>query len=459
MSRDLRSPRAREVAVLALVFFSLPGVGGAGDAEPSSELPLLTLSEAIERALERGTRAHIARLEAGRAGDQLAASRADFMPQLLATSNAGYSNRINEKLVAGDGRGQVRTYPLSQIGSSGDGWFNLTVDQLIFDLSQWHEIEAKELASEAALVAAGEEREGVAYQVTRRYAAVLRARRDLAAARASKDSADWLDEQARVLFEQGRALESERARTRLHRDEAELAVLAAQTQLDRSMAELAIAMGDPGARAFRCDEASIPVLQRRSVEGVEESALAMAPELRILELRRRMEEAKVRAVRGARLPTLGMRAGYVNYGIKRFDDYQDELFVALDVRIPLFDGFRSSAEVADALKASEVARLRYRERFEEKQARLAELARLLENSDRRLSLASRRLDGAREEARLADLHLRSGRGSLSAAVMARERLSLDAQRAAQAAFDRLELWASLHRELGRLESVATSGER
>ena len=50
-------------------------------------------------------------------------------------------------------------------------------------------------------------------------------------------------------------------------------------------------------------------------------------------------EHHVQAARAGRLPKLKFVTGYSHYGIKRFDNYDDELWVGVDFSIPIFDGF------------------------------------------------------------------------------------------------------------------------
>lgn len=446
---------SRRLCGIGRVLVAALCVSGAADAANAEEGGL-TLAGAVQRALDEGYRAQIARLETGQAGDRLDGARGQYLPRLSVTSNAGYSNRINEKIEALDGNSQLRVYPRSRLGSTADGWFNFFVDQLIFDLEKWKLIERDELAAEVADLTEAHEREQIAFEVTQRYADLVRIAQLRDAAAADLESAGQLDRQAGLVLEAGRALASDRERAALHLSEVEIELLSVSDQLEDARALLQVLIG-PGERSdqpLRVLPHSLPEPTPPSPEAAEE-LVVNAPDLRVLDLRRRMEEATVAAERARRMPTLAMRGGYVNYGIKRFDDYQDELFIGVDINIPIFDGFQTRSAVAGALKAAEVARLRYRSELDKKRVRIRELERLLASSSRRVALAERRADSAREQRRLADLNLKAERGGVAEAVFAHERSAFDTRNAIESRYDRLEAWATLQLEMGQLAATLT----
>jgi outer membrane protein TolC len=183
----------------------------------------------------------------------------------------------------------------------------------------------------------------------------------------------------------------------------------------------------------------------------EDETLSNSPELRVLELRKKMEEASVSAANARRLPTIGVRASYANFATDdRADLYNDEVRVGLAVEIPIFDGFQAKHGIAAARKQVQIARLRHRSLLERKRLRVRELARQLETAGLRLTLAERREAAAREEQRLADLRMQAGRERLREVLNAREEAAHYAGEAAKARYARIDLWAELQRERGRL---------
>jgi outer membrane protein TolC len=187
-----------------------------------------------------------------------------------------------------------------------------------------------------------------------------------------------------------------------------------------------------------------------SSDPVSDTAIGKAPELRILDLRRRMEEASLAAARAERLPTLSMRGGYFHYGTKRFDSFESEFAVGVDLHVPVFSGFKTSNAIEGASVALEAARLRYDAMRDNKRAKLKDLARQLAASQRQPELAERRARLADERLRLTDLALDAQRGSLADALSARTEADRARRSSIDVSSDRVLLWANFEREAGTL---------
>ena len=440
-----RAMRARPVVCLVAIA-GLAASTGRADEGP------LTLSNAVSRALTGGAAARIARLETHQATDAAREKRGAYLPQLGITSDAGWSNRYEETFnaLAPDGSSTV-TLGLATLGTDR-GWLNIFVSQILFDLKQWKLIEREELMAEAAAVQETSERDDVAFEVLRRYVNLLGLQRKQALAHELLADAQWLREQGELFFEAGRILEVEHTLAGLYLEEAELDALAKGHEIATAEADLwlAVGEGEPPAGRLRLVPESLPRIDAAASAESAEAGLKTAPELRILELKRRMDEVGVAAARAGRLPTLTFVSGYTNYGPKRFDNFTDELWVGINLEIPLFDGFQSRHAIRGAERGAEIARLRYQSTVERKRARVRELLKRLETSQQRLEIAERRAKAAKEQQRLADVNLRAERGDLREALIAREQQIRFTREAIDSYFDQLALWASLQRELGRL---------
>jgi multidrug efflux system outer membrane protein len=419
----------------------------------------LTLAQAVGVALDYNYDMRIAALESDRADNALGETRASYLPRLSVSTNAGYSNRFDEKLRAIDRRGVERTYGLASLGSR-DGWVNVYVDQVVFDLSQLRLIERETLAADAMRLSEVQRREDVAYEVTRGYADLVRLEELAALAGETLAAAERLDAQARVLLSAGRTVSSEREQAALYLEEARLRsselqddVLSARLALKQMMGE----GGDPTILPDLVPE-SLPGARATDLADPDDAALAATPDLQVLALRRRIEEATVASARAGRLPRLRVRGGYSHYGIKRFDNFPDETYVWLGMDLPIFDGFRVESEVEGARKGVEIAELRYRAALETKRAQVRELRRRLGDAERRLALAARQARNVREELRLADLRLRAERSNLAETLAAYERSRQRLESAIDARFGLIELWASVHRALGRLADTVVGDD-
>ena len=409
----------------------------------------LTLAEAVASALERGDAAQIAALEAAQAASLAGEERSAYLPHLFVTSGAGYSNRQNAKLRTLNASGEEKVYGLRSLGAS-DGWINVEVEQLIFDLGNWRRIEQQSLAAEAARIGAEERREAVARDVVTAYARVLRLEQLHAVAVERARQARWLDEQAVRLLNAGRAVPTEREQVSLAAGEAALEADTRAAELADARGTLQTAIGDPARDVSVLDPGSVPRPEPPAGDLTSDASLAATPALQVLDLRKRVEESGLAAARAGRYPTVGLQGGYSNYGPNRYDNYPDELSVNLAFKLPLFDGNRTSHAVAGATAAVEIAERRYRAMLEEKRARVRELSERLATGRVRSDLADRRADLGRERVRLADLNLQGERGSLGDGIAARDAFGRDAAAAVEARWDRLETWADLMVESGGL---------
>jgi outer membrane protein TolC len=163
-----------------------------------------------------------------------------------------------------------------------------------------------------------------------------------------------------------------------------------------------------------------------------------------------MEELRAAASRAEAYPTLGLRGGYSHYGAKRFDNFEDELHVGVDLEVPLFTGFRIQHSIAGATKAAEIARLQYRSTLESKRARMRGLLRQLAAAEQRPELEHRKAKLAGERLSIADLNLQARKAGLDRALAARAERTRQAESAVEADFERVIVWAQLKQEAGLL---------
>lgn len=414
----------------------------------------LTLAAAVQRALREAPDARIARLEAGQADDAATAARSLYWPHASISSQAGWSNRQNDTIDAIDGQGNLKRYPLSTLGSS-EPWVGVYIDQVLFDLKQWRDVQRSQLEAEAAAVAEAQQREGISAAVLDQYLEVVRLEALGERDRQRLRDAEWLDRQAGLLAAAGRALPSEQAQAALEVEQAQLDADEHAAQLQHARAVLAQLIGaetEDGA-ALRVDRASLPAV---AADATPPAELTAAPELRILALRQRMEELSLDAARAGRYPTLAVRGGYFHYGTKRFDAFEQELAVGVDLKVPVFDGFQTSASIDRATKAAEAARLRYEAVREQKAARARELARRIAAAAQQDEFAGRRARIATERQRLADASLQGQRGTVGQALAARSEAVLASGAALDAQLAAVRAWAALQRERGLL-SAALAG--
>lgn len=451
----LRTQPARRVAALIVACC----VAASVRAGRASSGPPLTLPDAVARALREGRDAKIARLETEEADAAVGQARSIYWPQAAVSSNAGWSDRQNETINAINGQGQLKRYPLSALGSNA-AWVSVYIDQVLFDLSRWRGVERSELEREAVAVQEAEQRERISYAVIEQYVNLLRLEQNAAMDAERIRQAEWLDRQAAALLDAGRALAAEREQVGLALEEARVQAAQRQNELDDARTALWHAIGGGAGEEpmFELAPDSVPAVAAPP-QAPTDDTMRTAPELRILELRRRMEETSLAAARAEHLPTLSLRGGYFHYGTKRFDSFETEVAVGVDLHVPVFSGFKTTNDIEGARVALEAARLRYEAEREHKRARMKELSQRLASTQQQPQLAKRRAQLAAERLRLADLALQEQRGSLPDALAARAEADRTTRAAVDAELDRVLLWADLEREAGMLATTLVGEPR
>jgi len=441
-----------KVVVVARVWCAAFAVCAAAGRAAGTDT--LTLDDAVTRALRDAPAAKIARLEAGQADDAAAAARSIYYPRASVSSQAGYSNRQDDTVDALNGQYKLKRYPLSSLGSS-EPWLSLYLEQMVFDLRQWRSAERSQLEAEVAQVVEAQQRETISDNVLNSYLDVVRLEQLGALDRQRVTDAEWLNRQAGLLLDAGRALPGERDQAALSVDEARLATDDDAATLVEARIALARLVGvdSDAAPTLAVAADNLPVVTTAGIDPEREETTRAAPALRALELRKRMEELGVSAARAGYLPTLAIRGGYFHYGTRRFDSFESELAVGVDLKIPVFDGFQTSNSVDGATKAAEAARLRYDAMREDTRAHLRELMRQLRAALQQPAVADKRAKMAAERQRLADLSLQGQRGSLGQAMAARVDATREARALVEAKLAPLRLWAAVQRETGRLAAT------
>ncbi len=406
----------------------------------------LALGDAVHTAMAHAPAGRIADLQAQRAQDAAAWAGSSLWPSASVTSRAGYSNRLDETLDTVDADGEEHEYGLASLGAQ-DGWFSVYVHQMLFDLAAWNGIQRAELEAEIAAIVAERQRDDLALQTVGAFAAVLRCQDMLAASERQLEGLSRLAQRAATLSQSGRCLPAESAEVDLYRSETALARSAWLDELARARRVLASRLGVDDFDGELARPTIAAVSDTASVATID---VAAAPELRILDVQRRIAELGVRTARAGKYPTVAIGAGYTHYGAKRFDNFDDEMRVGIDFRMPVFEGHRVGHAVAGATKDSEIARLRQEDVLRDKQLQIDEATARWRTALQRLPLASQRQRLAEERVRLSELELEADRGSVGIAVATRRELDVVTREATEAAYAPLLAWAQLLNHAGLL---------
>jgi cobalt-zinc-cadmium efflux system outer membrane protein len=450
---DRRRPVLRRIAVAmctALVVGSGATGGALAQADDAGLAPgSLTLATAIERALESGPSAKIARLESEQAEARAAAAESIYWPQASVTSQAGYTNRLTDRIESVDGDGEVHEYGLGAIASN-EGWFNFMVSQVVFDLSRWKDAERARLEAEVAGLAEAHRRETTSLDVLEAYVNVARSQALIDNQRTRVAQIEAFDERAAALLAAGRCLTGERGEVALYLREARLELLTRQDQEATARRALGLLMGDD-APVWTHVDASLAVVDPGSLPGAGD--VDASPDLRLLAVRRDIERVQMEAVRAGRYPVVALGGGYTHYGAYRYDNFSDEMRVGIDFRLPLFEGFRHIRSLEGAQKALAAAEVRYESRRDSKRARLQALAAGLDAATRGAALLEERERLVSERVRLAMLALEAQRGSVTVALAARREADAVVDASVSARFQPVLIRGEMLHEVGQLSTT------
>lgn len=393
-------------SLLMLLFaVAVAGKGSASaipDPAPQSRIRTLTLQEAVRMALSRSPEILVAEAQAIRAGAAVREARSLNRPQVFAGSGLAYNNGM----------------PLS-IEGAAPSIFQVQMSQSIFSKKNNNLIREAEQTGKASRLNKESAENNLAVQTATAYFLLYQAHKQIALASQRLDVAQADAERQQSLFQAGkvRRLDVTTANTAVSAAQQQL--LIAQEQANITEAELKIYTGIPDSDSIQTKEPSIissafdadsEVLYRRALEN--------APEIKQAEAEIRSKEFHLEAEKGERLPKLDIVGQYAllsdsnNYTeyFNRFE--RNNYLIGLSIQVPIFDGFRTSARVAQS-----------RQELSEARSRLAriksdlKLAAQKATSNLRIATGARDLavdemEAARESIQADEALLESGRISI-----------------------------------------------
>jgi outer membrane protein len=347
--------------------------------EPGRPGGVLTLREAIRLALAHAPEVQLAQAEAARAGEALRETRSANLPQIVTGTGLAYNNG----------------FPLS-IEGSAPSIIQLGLSQAILSKKNKNltrEAEAESTASQAGPDSA---RNGLIARVALLYNELHQARLILPLLEQQQEAAVKSQQFTEALLQAGRALQLDLTMAKVASASIgqQLLVTRERTQLaEASLRELA---GIAESEAIRTETPEIKgELLALSTEVLYQRALEIHPEIREAKANLRAREFHVEAEKAERYPEFNVIGQYAVFS--RMNNYQDyfsrftrnNYVLGLSIQLPLFNGFRTDARVAQSRQDLEAARLRL-QRLE------SDLRLSLERSASDLRIA----DGAVEVARL-----------------------------------------------------------
>ena len=337
-----------------LIFFlataGLGNVYGAtmSDPNPQTESRILTIQEAVRLALAHSPAILLAESQAIRAGEAVREIRSMNQPQVVTGTGLAYNNG----------------FPLS-IEGAAPSIFQIGASQSILSKKNNNLIREAEEAGKASRFNEESTRNELISKTAEAYYRLYQTRKLIALTTDRLEAALAQQEMTESLFQAGRIRPADVTSAKITLSSVRQQLLVAQEQANLAETELISYTGLPVPVSIHTVEPSIesPAFDA-GVDTLYQQVLENSPEIHQAEADIRSREFHLEAEKGERLPKLNLVGQYALFSrSNNYEDYfsrfsRNNYLLGLSVQLPVFDGFRTSARVAQSRQ--EVSEARYR---------------------------------------------------------------------------------------------------
>lgn len=414
-----------------------PGVVGAEEDGRS-----MTLSRAIEIALEKSPLLQTARHRVDAAVAGVDRARAGFLPKLNLSESFTRSDDpafvFSSKL--SQGRFTQDDFQIGRLNDPGpmtNFRTTLALSQPLYTGGKASiGFEQAKLNREASAQGLDRTRQEVIFQAARAYDSVLLAQADLEVVTSAIQAAEAILDLARNRVEAGLAVESDLLSAEVRLARLQEQAITVQNKLVLAKAALNDVMGFPLDEPFdvtdRLTQRPVPSGQLTELERL---ALERRPDYRRLGFEEQALNRGIGLARAEFLPTLGATASYELNHLKFAADGRDSWFVGVAFQWNLFNGLEDQAKVAEAqARSSEIqavrTRMASRIQLETKEAFLA-----LKAAEARIGVAQRAVGQAEEALRIVKDRYEAGLTTIVDLVTSEAALTQARGNLAQAVYD------------------------
>jgi outer membrane protein len=321
----------------------LAGIGissqAGGSARTKSPQANLTLADAEMRALKNEPRLSAEQFRAQAANKRVTESRSGYFPQVFGNLTAVEAN--GDTAVAA---GALTTSSISTRAAGGASLIQIITDfGHTSNLVQSARIRAKAAGQDEESI-----RQSVLMQVREAYFAAQAAESVLKTAQAVLDF-------RRVTLRQLTALAQSQLRSTLDVQfaqvmvsEAELAVVRAESEVQKNQAQLAASMGEEGSISYALADESLPPGPDADPAGYISEAIANRPDLKALRLQSESAIHEARAERDLNYPTVNALVAGGEVPIHDSTVHHEYGAIGFNINIPIFNGGLYTARAAEA---------------------------------------------------------------------------------------------------------------
>ena len=326
-----------ESATLSAEREGLPQADGTPTAKTSETN--LTLADAEARALKNEPRLLAEQFRAQAANKRVAESRSGYFPQVFGNLTAVDAN--------GDSAVAAGALTTSSISTRAAGGASLV--QMIADFGHTSNlVQSARLQAQAAGQDEENIRQSVLLQVREAYFAAQ-------GAESIRKTAQAVLEFRRVTLRQLTALAQSQLRSTLDVQfaqvmvsEAELAVVRANSNVQKAQAQLAASMGEEGNTNYTLADEPLPASPDADPAGYLDEAIANRPDLKALRLQSESAAHEARAQRDLNYPTVNALAAGGEVPVRDSTIHHDYGAVGININVPIFNGGLYTARAAGA---------------------------------------------------------------------------------------------------------------
>jgi len=433
---------------LFTVIFTLlyPCAGIAFASDPSGMAPesrKLTVQEAVQMTLSRSPDVLLAEARTIRAAEALRESRSLKKPQLVTGTGLAYNNG----------------YPLSMEGAA-PSIFQIGASQSIFSKRNNNLIREAEESGKASRLGTESIRNEMASKTALVYCELYKARKLGMLASARLDAARREQERLEILLAAGKVRPVDVTLARAGTYSAQQQLLVAREDAGVAEAELQSLTGLEETVSIDPAEPRIesPVFES-SAEALYQQALERSPEILQAESSIRAKEFRLEAERGGRLPQMDIIGQYALFSkANNYDDFftrftRNNFLIGLSLQVPIFDGSRVSARVAQSRQEISEARYRLQRLQSDLKMNIQRGLSALRIARGAFDLALQDLEASREMVRVSETMMEAGRMEFREMEESRIQMQQREQALLEADLSVIERKLELLRAIGSVDSA------
>lgn len=311
----------------------------------------LTLQGSVQYAIQNNPQVHKAALEV-RKGEQLVKEYlSSGLPQLNGSSNLTVNIKLPTQLIPDFFNGRPDELLPVQFGTALNTSTGVELSQLVYDHAFWLGVKATQQLGAFNRLLEAKTQEDVAYNVVKIYmqAQILGKQRGILLA--NIDQLDGLIRATELQLQQGFARKLDVDQLRVNRSTLQTQLRNLELQYEQSLRALKYAMAMPLETAVTLADTlmdeSIPEMQELPAAGFENKV-----DVAILDQQNELLQLQYKRTQSEFLPSARMFANYTVQGqansfsqLGSGRQWFDFAYVGLNLRIPIFDGFRKSARL------------------------------------------------------------------------------------------------------------------